>query len=73
MDKQIYLSNDSPIFPLVQKILKEHFKDYSAEKIEKIVKINNAGKYTGTYKFAVDWQDENQNCFDIFKVVEEVV
>lgn len=66
MEKLINISFDSPLFPFIQNVLREIFKDYSAEKSEKIIKTPNFG----TYKFVVEWQDENQSCFDIFKVME---
>lgn len=67
----IYLSPYSPIFQVSQKVLRDHFKDYSAEKIEKTVNINNLGKLSGTYKYIVEWQSEDQSSFDIFKVIGE--
>ena len=66
MEKLININIESPLFPWVQKILRDVFNVYSAEKIEKIVKIPNLG----TYRFVVEWQDQDQSSFDIFKVME---
>jgi len=68
MDKLLYFSHDSPLFQVILKVLRDHFKDYNAERSEKTVKINGAGNF----KFVVDWQDENQSTFDVFKVMEAI-
>lgn len=70
MEKLVNLSPESQLFGIAQKVLREHFKDYSIEKIEKIIKINNAGKNVGQYRFVVEYQSEDQSSFDIFKILE---
>ena len=72
MEKRINLSPDTQLFNVAQKVLREHFKDYSTEKVEKIVNVKNVGKNVGQYKFVVEWQSEDQSSFDIFKMMETI-
>jgi hypothetical protein len=67
MDKHIIVSPDSPLFSVIQKVIRDHFKEYNPERSEKTVKINGAG----TFKIVVEWFDENTSTYEIFKVIEE--
>ena len=70
MEKQITVSPDSSLFPMAQKVLHDLFKDYSAEPVSKTIQTKQNNK-TLSYKFLVEWQDENQSTFEIFKVIPE--
>jgi hypothetical protein len=70
MNKRITLHPDTNLFSIVMKILRTHFNTYSAERISKIVTINNAGKDSGQYRFLIEWQDQDQSSCEIFKILE---
>lgn len=68
MEKLITPSFDSQLFPIFQNVLRQHFKDYSADKVEKTIILNGNQKHK--FKFVVEWQDEIQNCFDVYHVID---
>jgi hypothetical protein len=68
MENRITLHPDTPFFQLCMRVLRQHFSDYSKEKISKTIRFNNAGKLSGEYRFEVEWQDELQSGFDVFKL-----
>jgi len=70
MEKRITINPNVPFFSHFSKIIRSIFNDYSAEKVEKTVKVSNIGKDSGMYRFVVEWQSEEQCGIDVFKILE---
>lgn len=69
MEKPFNPSFDSHFFPVVHHVLRTFFKDYNAEKSEKIVGVKG---FRDQFKFVVEWQDKNQSSFNIFRIIKDI-
>lgn len=68
MEKPFNPSFDSQFFPVVHHVLKTFFNEYNQQQSEKVIGVKG---YKNKFRFVVNWQDENQSSFDIFRIIED--